>query len=139
MFNTQRHFREERGLALIEMAIVILLLLLITFGLMEFGWLFHRIQQVNNSARAGARQVVLPDSTAADGVAIIDQMMTDFGIAGHSVTVSPNNVEDLDSGQLITVTVQVPVSSVELTGLFLTDGFLGSTLSTSVTMAKESP
>lgn len=139
MFKMMKRIREERGLAVIEMAIVMLLLLLMTFGLMEFGWLFHRIQQINNAARAGAREVVLPDSSTADAIAVVDQMLGDFGISGQTVTVSPGNVQDLESGDLITVTVQVPVSNVELLGLFLTDSFLGSTLSTSVTMAKESP
>ncbi len=131
--------RDERGLALIETAIVILLLVFVTFAIMEFGWLFHRIQQINNGAREGVRQAVLPDHTAGDAIAVVNQLMTEFDIAGANVSVSPSNVEDLESGDLITVTVEVPVSNVMLTGLFLNQTFLGSTLSTSATMAKESP
>ena len=134
-----RRMREEKGMALVETAIVILLLLFITFAMMEYGWIFHRIQQLNNGAREGARQAVLPDNTAADATAVVNQLMNDFGIPGATVTVSPANTGDLESGDLITVTVSVPVSNVELTGLFLSEAFLGSTLSTSATMAKESP
>jgi len=131
--------RNERGLALVETAIVILLLLFITFAMMEFGWLFHRIQQINNGAREGARIAVLPDRTAADAIAAVDGLMSDFGIAGAEVTVDPADTSELESGDLITVTVEVPVSNVMLTGLFLNAGFLGDNLSTSATMARESP
>lgn len=134
-----RGMREERGLALVETAIVILLLLFVTFAMMEYGWIFHRIQQINNGAREGVRQAVLPDNTPGDATAVVDQLMNDFGIAGHTVTVSPADTSELESGDLITVTVEVPVANVELTGLFLSQAFLGSTLSTSATMAKESP
>jgi Flp pilus assembly protein TadG len=131
--------REERGLALVETAIVILLLLFVTFAMMEFGWLFHRIQQINNGAREGVRQAVLPDNTAAEAIAAVNQLMSDFNVSGYTVTVSPAVVEDLDTGELITVTIEVPVSNVLLTGLFLNPAFLGSTLSTSATMAREGP
>jgi Flp pilus assembly protein TadG len=138
IFNLRR-MREEKGLALAETAIVILLLLFVTFAMMEYGWIFHRIQQLNNCAREGVRQAVLPDNTAADAVAVVNQLTNDFDLAGATVTVSPGVTEDLEAGELITVTVEAPVSSVQLTGLFLSEAFLGSTLSTSATMAKESP
>ncbi len=136
--NAQR-LREESGLALVETAIVILLLLFVTFAMMEYGWIFHRIQQLNNCAREGVRQAVLPDNTPGDATAVVDQLLSDFGIAGASVDISPSNTDELESGELITCTVSVPVGNVELTGLFLSEAFLGSTLSTSATMAKESP
>lgn len=134
-----RRLRGERGLALVETTLVILLLLFVTFAMMEFGWLFHRIQQINNGAREGARIAVLPDRTAADAIATVDGLMDSFGIAGADVTVNPADTSDLESGDLITVTVEVPVSNVMLTGLFLGEAFLGESLSTSATMAKESP
>ncbi len=131
--------RSERGMALVETAIVILLLLFVTFGMMEYGWIFHRIQQLNNGAREGVRQAVLPDHTPGDAINAVDQLMAGFGITGYSVGITPGNTEDLDSGELITVTVSVPLGNVDLTGLFLSQAFLGSTLSTSATMAKEGP
>lgn len=134
-----RRLRDERGLALIETAVVILLLLFVTFAMMEFGWLFHRIQQINNGAREGVRIAVLPDRTAADAIATVDALMSSFNISGATVTVNPADTSDLESGDLITVTVVVPVSNVMLTGLFLDVGFLGDNLSTSATMARESP
>ncbi len=134
-----RRLRDERGLALVETAIVILLLLFITFAMMEFSWLFHRIQQINNGAREGARLAVLPDRTAGEAIARVNTLMAGFGIAGATVTVNPADTSNLASGALIKVTVKVPVRNVMLTGLFLAQSFLGGNLSTSATMAKESP
>jgi Flp pilus assembly protein TadG len=131
--------QRNRGLALVETSIVILLLLFVTFAMMEYGWIFHRIQQLNNGAREGVRQAVLPDNTGADAIAAVDTLMGDFGITGYTVDVNPGAPEDLESGELITVTVTVPVGNIDLTGLFLDELFLGSSLSTSATMAKEGP
>ena len=130
-------WRNDSGLALVETTIVIMLLLFVTFAMMEYGWIFHRIQQLNNGAREGVRQAVLPDRTVADATAAVDQLMSDFGVTGYTVDISPSDTEDLETGELITVTVSVPVGNVDLTGLFLPQAFLGESLSTSATMAKE--
>ncbi len=132
-------FSEERGLALVETAVVILLLLFVTFAMMEFGWIFHRIQQVNNGAREGARIAVLPDRTPADALAAVNTLMTQFRITGATVTITPADTSVLEAGDLVTVNVSVPVRNVMLTGLFLDAGFLGNNLRTSATMARESP
>ena len=78
----KRRLREKRGVAMIETAIVMLLLILITFGIMEYGWLFHRIQQMNSCARAGVRQAVLPDSTLPAVENAVLTLATGYGIYG---------------------------------------------------------
>jgi Flp pilus assembly protein TadG len=139
MIRAKGRLKEEKGLALVETAVVILLLLFITFSMMEFGWLFHRIQQINNCAREGVRIAVLPDRTPADAVAAMNTLMTNFKITGATITISPADTSELNAGDLVTVNVSVPVSNVMLTGLFLEQGLLGNNLSTSATMARESP
>lgn len=128
---------EERGMALVETAIVLTLLTLLLFGLMEYGWIFHRLQQVNNVARSGARMAVLPDSTSGDATAVMTSMLSDFDITGASTTISPADVTTLVSGELITVTVQVPVENIQLLGF--AGVTLPDTLRAEVTMAREGP
>lgn len=136
-----RHFRnrmgEERGMALVETAIVLTLLTLLLFGLMEYGWIFHRLQQVNSVARSGARMAVLPDSNSADANAVMATMLGDFDIAGATTTISPADVTAADTGELITVTVEVPVANIQLLGF--AGVTLPDTLRTEVTMAREGP
>ncbi len=133
----RKRLKEKRGVALLETAIVMLLLIFITFGIMEYGWLFHRIQQMNSCARAGARQAVLPDSTPVAVQDSVSVLATGHGIAGYTLTVSPADIVALGSGELITVTVAVPYDNVKLIGGSLFP--MPDPLRASVTMAKEGP
>ena len=51
--------RSEAGLATLETALVLPLLLLVLFAVLEFGLAFARLQVVQNAAREGARAAVL--------------------------------------------------------------------------------
>jgi Flp pilus assembly pilin Flp len=50
----------ERGAELIEFALVLPLLLLLVLGIVDFGFMFQRMEVVTNAAREGARLAVLP-------------------------------------------------------------------------------
>ena len=49
----------ERGQAVIELALTLPLLLLVVFGIIDFGFMFQRYEAVTNAAREGARLGVL--------------------------------------------------------------------------------
>lgn len=48
-------WREERGSAMVEFALVITLFLMLLMGLIEFGRIFHALLTLENAARQGAR------------------------------------------------------------------------------------
>lgn len=48
-------WREEKGSALVEFALVITLFLMLLMGMVEFGRIFHALLTVENAARQGAR------------------------------------------------------------------------------------
>ena len=52
------------GQGLVEYAIVLPVFLLITFGIMEFGFLFLQYSTIANAAREGARTGILPVTQA---------------------------------------------------------------------------
>jgi len=58
--------KSERGAALLEAAITIPMLLLISVGIFEFGRAWQTWQVLTNAAREGARLAVLPDPTAGN-------------------------------------------------------------------------
>jgi Flp pilus assembly protein TadG len=60
-----RKWRSEKGVALVEAAITIPLLLLVSAGIFEFGRAYQTWQVITNAAREGARIAVLPSSTSA--------------------------------------------------------------------------
>jgi len=56
----------ERGQALVETAIAVPLLLLVSVLIFEFGRAYQVAQVLTNAAREGARVAVLPNATTAD-------------------------------------------------------------------------
>ena len=107
----------RRGLALVEAALLIPLLLALLIGLLEYGWLFYKLQQVNGAARHGARIGVVAGSTQAGVQAAIDQMMADSGLSGSGYAVAYSaDPGALLPGNTLTVTVTVPYANIELTG-----------------------
>jgi len=59
-------WHSERGAELIEMVVVLPLLLLVLFGIIDFGFLFQRYVVLTNAAMEGARVAILPGYTAVD-------------------------------------------------------------------------
>ena len=56
----------ERGAELIEMVVVTPLLLLLLFGIIDFGFMFQRYVVLTNAAMEGARVGILPGYSAND-------------------------------------------------------------------------
>jgi Flp pilus assembly protein TadG len=50
----------ERGAALVEFALVLPMLLVVIFGVVDFGFVFQRYEVITNAAREGARLATLP-------------------------------------------------------------------------------
>ena len=61
--------RSECGAELIEFALVTPVLLMVVLGIVDFGFLFQRMEVVTNAAREGARVAVLPGYSVADAKA----------------------------------------------------------------------
>jgi hypothetical protein len=59
----------ECGAELIEFALVTPVLLMVVLGIVDFGFLFQRMEVVTNAAREGARVAVLPGYSVADAKA----------------------------------------------------------------------
>ena len=108
--------RCRRGIALIEMAIVLPVLILMTLGLIEYGWMFLQAQQITNAARQGARVGATIDAGAADVVTAISNAMTNAGLSssGYQVTVTPSDVSGLGVGESFTVNVSVTYANIGL-------------------------
>lgn len=80
MNSMKRNLRSERGAELIEFALVLPLLLMIVLGIVDFGFLFQRMQVVTNAAREGARMAVLPGYATADVQARVRDFVQTGGV-----------------------------------------------------------
>ncbi len=131
-----KKLKKKGGLATVEMAIVVLLLLTITFGTIEYGWVFFRMQQVSNVAREAARTAALADHTTADVQNRIDTLMGQWGLdaAAYTTTIYPSSFETSAVGSPVTITISVSYGDLQLiSGLVPTP----ANLTSSATMAKE--
>jgi Flp pilus assembly protein TadG len=130
----------RRGLAAVEAALVFPILVLLTFGAIEYGWLFLKAQQITNATRYGARIAIRPDSTTQDVIDAIDSLMAAAGMggSGYVVTISPADVSFPAVGEAVVVNVNVPCANIVLMDIPLLLP-TPTNLAAEVTMGKEGP
>lgn len=78
----ERLCRSERGAEVIEFALVLPLLLLVVFGIVDFGFLFQRYVVLTNAAMEGARVAVLPGYSDTDAEARAVSYLQQSGVTG---------------------------------------------------------
>ena len=129
----------KRGTAVVEAVIVLPLLLLLTLGMIEYGWLFMRMHQIQNVARQAARYAVTPDATTAAAQGVISTTMSNLGISAsaYSYTFTPANVASLTPGQTLTVQIQATSNNLGIAGSSIIP--MPTNVYASITMSKEGP
>ena len=100
-----------RGLAIIETAIILPILLLVTLGVIHFAWLFLRAHQITSAARDGARLAALEGASWGEVQAHILDCLQAVGISG--ATVDPS-YETVAGHSCVTVRIKVPGQNVAL-------------------------
>jgi Flp pilus assembly protein TadG len=141
---TRRRARwsDESGAELIEFALSLPILLLVGFGIMDFGLLFRRYEVITNAAREGARVGILPGYAAADVTVRVNQYLTAAGLTGTpTVTITPStiNVGGACVG-MTSVTVGYPQTYSLVGGIasyFGSSGFASGTLLATAEMRNE--
>jgi Flp pilus assembly protein TadG len=86
-----RRLRSQRGAALIETAITIPMILLVSVAIFEFGRAYQTWQVLTNAAREGARVSILAESTDADVTAAVRNYMVSGRLPGAAT--APISVE----------------------------------------------
>lgn len=80
----KKRMRSERGAALVEAAMIMPLIMLISVGIFEFGRAYQTSQVLTNAAREGARLAVLEGRTDTDVRARVNKYVTDGGLTALS-------------------------------------------------------
>jgi Flp pilus assembly protein TadG len=52
-------YKSEKGQAMVEFALVLIPLLMILGGIIDFGWVFHQQVMANNASREAARHIAV--------------------------------------------------------------------------------
>lgn len=118
---------------------VLPLVLVLTLGAIEYGWLFLKTQQVHNAARNGARVAARMDATAAEVEASVNALMTqgNFPSGSYTMTITPGDPGVPDPGEAVQVQVRVSnyPGQIALFNIILLP--LPNQLNGTVSMAKE--
>lgn len=127
----------RRGVAAVEMAIVLPVLLLILIGMIESSRMLMVSQVLTNAAREGCRMGVINGRTTADVEARVNQILADARINGATIVTTPGAVQTTSLGDPVTVTITVDFQQVSwLASPFL---YQNATLTGSATMSSERP
>jgi Flp pilus assembly protein TadG len=123
----------QRGQAMVEFVIVAPILLLLVFGIIQFGILIHNYVTLTDAVRAGARQASV-SRTASDPVgtttsriqkAAADLRQSDLQIAVDPYDPLTNTHNKWVQGGDVTVTATYPYS-ISLLGLVVKSGRISS-------------
>src|SRR5258706_7039401 len=96
-----RFRRDQRGAALLEVAMTLPLMLLVSVGIFEFGRAYQTWQILTNAAREGARIAVLPGTDDQAVTTRVQTYMSDgqlSGYAGASIVITRNNTIAIGAG-----------------------------------------
>ena len=130
---SKRHLiRNQKGQALVEFAIVLPILLLLVFGIIQFGILFNNYLTLTDAVRAGARQAAV-SRTLSDQVGPaknrVIQAAANLRLSDLDVTVTPHDpatgTQTFVQGGDVTVTGTYPYS-INLLGLVVMSGRMTS-------------
>jgi Flp pilus assembly protein TadG len=100
----------ERGTALLETAMTLPLLLIVSVGIFEFGRAFQTQQVLTNAAREGARLAVMPGSTDSAVKARVQSYLTAGQLTNTpGIVLNPTSTVSIGGGatansSLVTVT-----------------------------------
>jgi Flp pilus assembly protein TadG len=122
--NSRHDIRTEQGQTMTEFAIVLPVLVLLVFGVIQFGILFNNYVTLTDAARAGARKAAVSrnDPNPVDTtVTQVQNSASDLNQSDLAVTVASSWAPASD----VTVTATYPYS-INLLGLVVASGRLSS-------------
>lgn len=100
--------REERGATLVEFALVLPVILLLVFGMIEFGRVLNAQIVIRNAAREGARAGSVGKSAAEIAACVLDMSPT---LDGGALSVAVTNAQGA-TGEAVVVHVAYSVDVV---------------------------
>ena len=130
--------RKCYGVALIEFALVLPILVTLIFGTIEMGWLLFVRSEMTDVVYSGALSASSDQTqTNATVTSAIQSSLQSFNIptGNAQITITPSNINGANRGDAIAVTVAVPASDVTIINFPI--DMSGTNISVSNTMAKQ--
>lgn len=124
----------RRGAATIELAVCLPVIFLLSLGAMEGSSLIFLRQALVQSAYETVKESVRTNGTEAAGRVRGEQVLSFRNIKDFSITLSPSNIDGLEPGTPVTVTVSAPGDS---NTVFPFGPFKNQLITVQATMIKE--
>ena len=139
--NRQTLASDNRGSAAVELVFAMPLLLLLLFGMIQFGFIFFVWNDMENAAREGTRRLAVDTSISeSDAKGIVEAWLvnwpTTFTVTACTITSKSASPSTCTGDDEVSVTVAAPMSEVALIGN-LFDLFGTKTMTVRVVMRKE--
>lgn len=103
-----RHkLHREEGAAAVEFALIVGLLMMLVFGMMEYGLAFWQIQSLRAATREGARVAAVGGDASQVQAAVVNASTGALPVGFGGITISPAGgcPTDGDIDQAVTVTI----------------------------------
>ena len=108
--------KNERGAAAVEFALVLPLLVVLAFGIAEFGRAYYLQTTLSGAAREGVRVMAIRNDPAAARSAVVNAASA-LGVTESQVAVSPSSCPPSSATDTVaTVTISYPMTY--MTGFF---------------------
>lgn len=130
-FRRKRNPSNRRGAATVELAVCLPFLMALGFGMLEYNNVVMLQTRMLSAAYESARLATRPTTsqssaaTAASVTTYCNSLLSQLGVNGATVTLSPSDLSSVTPQTAVTVTVKAPFASNSLTSLVL-----GSSLTT---------
>lgn len=109
----RRHWGDDRGAAAVEFALVFPILVVILFGIVEFGSVYNAQLQLTSAAREGARTMAVTGDPAAARTAALNATVGLSPLTAANITVTPTSCTSTTD-----VLVRISYDKPFLTGMF---------------------
>jgi Flp pilus assembly protein TadG len=110
------HLKREEGAAAIEFALLLPLLMLILFGIIEFGLVLYNQEVITNASREGARYGIVigsPRPTTGQIQGVVNTYLTNAGLNSGNASINVAGAQGA-SGSDLTVAVVYPYNFLVL-------------------------
>jgi Flp pilus assembly protein TadG len=106
----------QRGSSILELILVMPILLMLGFGIVDYGYFFYVKNTLQGAAQSGARTAISASAANSDVNTTISNILTAAGMqnSNYVVTTSPADISTAAAGASVTVTVSATWSNIGL-------------------------
>lgn len=123
----------RRGIATVELAVCVPMIVTITFGAIEAANFIHLKQSLTESAYEAARIATTTGATAETAEQRFREIMTARNIQNAEIVLSPKVTEKTSSGTVVSATVTAPADNNSICPFFY---FKSSRLTSQIVMVR---